>query len=147
MKKSAKKKIRMVQNGPRNVLTKGGTAGRRRGRREPVPLMIPPSLYPPPLTSRDFRYVPARHRPDAIQEAWVAFLELRDARAAVARFVQRARRHEARQVPGSQLRSDARLAGGSGAQRLGWLSPVKGQRGQVELAGLGSEAHRYVEEE
>ncbi|OQB82383.1 MAG: hypothetical protein BWX88_04015 [Planctomycetes bacterium ADurb.Bin126] len=104
-------------------------------------------LYPPSMSVRDFRFVPARLREDAIQEAWVAYLEGHNPRRQVQRFVQRHRRWERRQKPGSQLLPQERLQTGPGACRHGWVSPVRGRRGQIDLAGLGSDLHRSAEEQ
>jgi len=104
-------------------------------------------MYPPNLTARDFRYIPSRFREEAIQEAWVAYLQGHNPLRRVWAFVKLQRRRRFRQVCGSQLRPQARLKTGPGAASLGWLSPVKGARGEVDLGELGSECHRYAEPE
>lgn len=98
-------------------------------------------MYPPNLTAQDFRQVPSRFREEAIQEAWVAYLEGRNPLRRVWAFVKVQRHREARQVCGSQLSPQARLKTGPGTARLGWLSPIKASRGEVELGELGSDAH------
>ena len=103
--------------------------------------------YPPSMTADDFRFVPARLREDAIQEAWVAYLERADPWRRIQRFVRHQRRQERRQTPGSQLPQQARLQTGPGARRHGWVSPARGHRGQIDLSALGSDLHRTSDEE
>lgn len=54
--------------------------------------------------SRELRMVPSAHREDALQVAWIAFLEKRDPRRAVNTWWQRERRYRRRH----ELRPDQR---------------------------------------
>jgi len=84
------------------------------------------SVLPPGLTDDDIGRIPAEHREDAIQEAWVAYLEAQrsgedgfDARRAVWRYVQRERRHNRREINTSSLStSDTSVSLGFGKRRL-----------------------------
>lgn len=71
----------------------------------------------------------------------MAYLEGRDPWRGIHRFVKRHRRQERRQTPGSQLSPQGRLKTGPGATRHGWVSPVRGRRGHVDLSDLGSDLH------
>ena len=70
---------------------------------------IPEQPRPPGLTAGALRTVPCDLREDAIQEAWVAYLQWQDPRGAVARYVRHEKRFEIRHRPISQtvLGSDA----------------------------------------
>ena len=64
----------------------------------------------PPLTPKRLAALrlvlsatPERHREDAIQEAWVAYLEGRDAARAANRYQMNELRYERRHIPFSQL--------------------------------------------
>ena len=52
---------------------------------------------PPGTTDETFRRIPARHREDAMQEAWLAHLEGRDPARAADTYRKRELRHERRQ--------------------------------------------------
>ncbi len=54
-------------------------------------------VYPTGMSAGDFMRIPMRHREDAIQEAWVATLEGKDARKVVHAFAAREQRHERRE--------------------------------------------------
>lgn len=63
----------------------------------------PRQLGPPTLAGTTAVRVPFRWREDAMQEAWLAYLEGRDANAAVWAYVTRVRRRETRCPCFSQL--------------------------------------------
>lgn len=54
----------------------------------------------------ELRLLPERSKPDALQEAWLAFLEGRDPARAVKAWWMRMRRRERREVPESQRARD-----------------------------------------
>jgi len=51
----------------------------------------------------ELRLIPRRHKEDALQEAWLAYLEGRNAVMAAKTFAAVELRHEEREVPISQL--------------------------------------------
>lgn len=54
----------------------------------------------PPLLTRELKLVKRRDREDALQEAWLAQLEGRNATQAVKTYAMRERRHHLRQCTG-----------------------------------------------
>lgn len=66
---------------------------------------LPPIADPERLQLALMR-VPARHREDAVQEAWLAHLEGRNVLSAVRVYARGEKLHELREVPHSQLAPD-----------------------------------------
>ena len=58
---------------------------------------------PPNLKQSTIDSLPARHREDAIQEAWVAYLSGKSPNAAAKNYVAKETKHEKRTTPASQL--------------------------------------------
>jgi hypothetical protein len=82
-----------------------GTDGRRSGCSGPG-AKAPPRprrLGPPTLAGTTAVRIPFRWRADAMQEAWLAYLEGRDANAAVWAYLKRVRRRETKCPCFSQL--------------------------------------------
>ena len=64
---------------------------------------------PPNLPERYIHKVAKRHREDAIQEAWVAYLQGQDPINAIWRYAKQEYRHERRQIDISQVNDEATL--------------------------------------
>lgn len=77
--------------------------------------------YPPNTSAADFQKYPLRFRADAVQEAWVAYLEGGDPLAGASKFASRERRFEKRhrsidhldEIEDHELCLDDRLSGGA----------------------------------
>jgi len=65
-------------------------------------------MFPPSLGARTAFRVPRRHRQDAAQEAWLAFVTGEDADMAVWSYVKKTERQEARCTCFSQLEEEQR---------------------------------------
>ncbi len=67
-----------------------------------------PPLKPKQLANlkREIQLIPYRHREDALQEAWLAYLEGKNPIMAVKGYWNRERRHERREAPFSQVKSE-----------------------------------------
>jgi hypothetical protein len=74
-------------------------------------------LLPPSLDDRTVARAPARHRRDAVQEAWLAYLRKKNPNTAVSGYVRRVHRAEQRTQCFSQLELEEqdRIA-----RELGW---------------------------
>ncbi len=53
--------------------------------------------FPTGMSAADFARIPERHREDAMQEAWLAYLRGEDVRKYVHAFVVKEQRHERRE--------------------------------------------------
>jgi len=65
-------------------------------------------ILPPGLGRLSLLRTPKRHREDAYQQAWVAFLEGRDPTNELRKYVRHELQHEEQMIPFSQLADEDR---------------------------------------